>query len=517
MFDQACSSTVAPLPHYGITEPVRVCDGCAKKVKEGKGATVAAAHAQLSRSTSVGNGQHNNSSNRTGLPGRSSSVSYTSPSSSRGNTHRGSKSVASGSKSKEDDDLQRAIEASLRDVNPSAPSGPAFELRKNPPAPVSQPGYNPDYASRIAPDSKYSSSSAVEEDDPDLAAAIAASLKDSAPPPSAPTSMDGPAVTYASLYGGHAQAHDHSSAYPSLSVNTTSRAQPSYGHYAPLPSLDLSPVETTALDSFARQPLAPGAYEQARAAAVEPRLASGLEAAQRRRELLVEMNDKLGEAARLYQGLLEDKARAHNRPNGVAGTTGPSPYAYSYAQQAQPEFYGQQQGYAHHAPVPQPPPVSQTYDAYAGPNSAAYQPYATAYSGQNPYAAPPLSNQGQPLPYNPTPQNQPHYHQTDQAQAAPVSPQPPQQHHQPQQQQQHSGTAWPAQSHASAPPQPAGYYKPSQFPSVPQGAEAVLGLLPSVPSHDTLAQQQQQEEEIDRTRRDREQEQATPVGELIEL
>jgi len=35
VFDQACSSRMMPLPKYGITEEVRVCEGC--WVKSGKG------------------------------------------------------------------------------------------------------------------------------------------------------------------------------------------------------------------------------------------------------------------------------------------------------------------------------------------------------------------------------------------------------------------------------------------------------------------------------------------------
>lgn len=293
MFDQACSSQTAPLPHYGITESVRVCDGCVRKLKDGKGAV------GLGRSTSLGAG----GASRPGMPERSSTVSYSASS----RKHR-SASASVGKKSKEDEDLQRAIEASLRDVNGSDTSGPAFELR-NPSAPQSS-GYNPSYSASAA---KAPAVPAAEEDDPDLAAAIAASLRDVAPAPSAPSYIDeGPAATYASLY-----STKHESAYPSL--NTTSAYTPSTTSRLSLQSYDLSPTESSTLQDFTSSLAHPQAqlglrerelYEQARQAA--PRLERGLEDAERRREILVEMNAKLGEATRLYQGLLEEGSRSRS-------------------------------------------------------------------------------------------------------------------------------------------------------------------------------------------------------------
>ena len=240
---------------------------------------------------------------RPGLPERSSTMSY----GKRPHTHRTSSSTSalkssSGKRSKEDEDLQRAIAASLLDAPPSSStSGPAYQLR-DPPTGV---GYTTSY-SRHAPPPSVSKPAVEEDDDPDLAAAIAASLRDLAPAPSAP------AESYASLYPSSSSVH-----YPS--------AVPA-PRFAPLPSYDLSPSESSSLETFSSRVLEGPKehmgererelYERARMA--QPRLERGLEDAARRREILVEMNEKLGEATRLYEGMLEERVRGSTER--VAGT-----------------------------------------------------------------------------------------------------------------------------------------------------------------------------------------------------
>ncbi|GAA5903531.1 hypothetical protein JCM5296_006852 [Sporobolomyces johnsonii] len=421
VFDAACSSQTAPLPHYGIAEEVRVCDGCAKKIKEGKGAEVARSQS-VSKAATKGD-------------------SKTESTAARGHGKSASR------KEQEDEDLRRAIEASLKEAEPE--HGP---LRTAAPPAVS--GYNPSYASSLAVDSK--SSAVNDADDPDLAAAIAASLRDIAPPPTAPTfarrdSSTAPPLTYSSLFPSN-PAYAPS---PSLSSNRPRLTLPSY---------DLAPSEASLLSTFSASfsPAQPPPYvgpkeRQLYAQAVEahPRLERGLEDARRRGHILREMEWKLSEAARLYG----------------AGLTERSNYA-------QPLQYAPQQTYA------SPPPL-------ASPTSLAYAP-----DPRYQYAPPP-SLAGQPLPFALAPPQPP---------ISISQPVPPEPIHSP----PVSLAAPPQQQLAPAQqqhvPTPAGYYKPSQFPSVPTGAQAQL--FPSVPSAEPWHREREREEEEETEER---------VGELIEL
>ncbi|KAM0750268.1 hypothetical protein T439DRAFT_314587 [Meredithblackwellia eburnea MCA 4105] len=444
IFDQQCSSQSMPLEHFGVTEPVRVCDGCVKKLKEGKGA-------ELARSTSLG---ANGSSSDTKLPQRSSTVSYSSRSDVKANG-------SSSRKSKEDEDLERAIAASLLDANPSASSGPAYQLR-DPPPPAKQPGYNPSYTNNTE-----SSAPTEEEDDPDLAAAIAASLRDMPPQHQQnlsynPASTGGAAATYASLYPSSTSSYS----YPAPAAAVTSSPYPSLPQPQShaLASYDLSPAESSTIYNFTstleRPPPVLGSrerdlYEEARKAA--PRLERGLEDAERRTEILVEMNDKLGEATRLFEGLLDRKVR----DSRVKSTEyGQSPYS----QPATSSYY--------QAPA-----------SYAAPPTT-YAPY----------------HQPQPLPHvlgSPSLPPQPVYNLAP-APPVPVAPQP---QVQPQLQQQYHP---PQPAH----PQPAGYYKPSSFPAVPTGP--LPSAFPAVPNANPA------QLDYERERRERE-EAESKVGELIEL
>ncbi|GAA6043868.1 hypothetical protein JCM8097_001200 [Rhodosporidiobolus ruineniae] len=436
VFDQACSSQTAALPHYGITDPVRVCDACARKIKEGKGASVAKEQEEERRKKAAVAAKEDEARREAA----SSAV--------------GGGGAGKSSREQEDDDLRRAIEASLADSAEPAP--------RSPPPPAKS-GYNPAYAQSVS-DSKGAGgkkAEAEEEEDPDLAAAIAASLRDLAPPASAPylarTSSSstvggggpGEALTYAQLFPSSSSGY----AASSYSYSTSDApAPPSKAPGFTLPNYDLPPSSRQLLESFS----APSAvsspyfahqraqYDQVRADA-EPRLQRSLEDTRRRLALLREMEWKLGEAARIYGAGLTERASYQPTPSRAAS-------------------------YAH--PVP-PMPIQ------PAPLDARYVPQRTASYG---LAA------GQPLPAYAVPPAQ--AHPAIAAPAPPVpavaQPQPQPVHAPPQAQQQ--------QQHAQ--PQPAGFYKPSQFPSVPSALPpTALASLPAAPSGWGAEREEEEEEE----------------------
>ncbi|BGP50238.1 Vacuolar protein-sorting-associated protein 27 [Rhodotorula kratochvilovae] len=431
VFDAQCSASTAPLPHYGILEPVRVCDACARKIREGKGASVAAAAGLARRSSFGGSG------------------SARPPGVERSKTSGGV--GAAGRKDQEDEDLRRAIEASLAEVEPDSLP------RRAPAAPLppAAPGYNPSYAAQVS-DAKGSAKvgAGAAEEDADLAAAIAASLRDLQPPATAPalarsetaSTLGAGAVTYAEMFPrAPAAAPAHA---PRAAMMT-------------LPSYDLSAAESASLSDFIAlyaspshvPPSHPGARERGlydAAGAAQARLARAAEDARRRGEILREMEWKLAEAARLYgAGLTE---RANYRSPSLAPRT----------------------SYLAHSPHP----AAHAAPVHAGPDIR-YQ------------YAPPAALSGQPLPAYAVPP------------AAPAPVLAPREEYAPPPQPQH---APPPQ-----PPVPAGFYKPSQFPSVPTGAQAAL--FPSVPAAEPWRREGEREGEESEGEREEE----ASTGELIEL
>ncbi|GAA5973490.1 hypothetical protein JCM11641_006489 [Rhodosporidiobolus odoratus] len=451
VFDAACSSSTSSLPHYGIEEKVRVCDSCARRIREGTGAKVARELQEQSQQQEQGKKEG------------------TGDGSGRGTTL--GRSTQSG-REREDEDLKKAIEASLAEAAPD-------QVRTQP---TTRSGYNPSYSYTSTISEARDSKAAVggvagrEEEDPDLAAAIAASLRDLAPPPaSAPdlartvsgssvhVSGAGPvgeALTYSQLF-------PRSSSFSSSPYNTHSHSQPPPPVPPPkstftLPNHDLPPASLSLLHHFSSLPphVAPRQmYDDVRG--VEPGLIRSLGDTRARIGVLKEMEGKLAEAARVYgAGLTERVSYRH------AGSPFSNPYTSNFLNaNAMPA-----------APVPPAPLHAQ----HLNPR---YLPQQVSYSA------------GQPLPSFALPLQ----HQQQPASQTQVPARPP----------QPLSITSPSPVQRPPMPVPAGYYKPSHFPAVPQTnlptlAHTGLETLPAVPAHELQKEEEEEEE-------------GGKVGELIEF
>lgn len=199
VFDQACSSRLHALPHFGIDQEVRVCDGCYPK---------------LSKSADRTSGQSPRHEHGVGR-----SVSAHNPRS------RGRREQA-------DAELQRAIQLSLEEVG--AASGHARPTRAL--TQPTQPWSEPPLVDRST---HPTSRQAEDEDDPDLKAAIEASLREAtAPKPSAPVALESPRIEAPASSYGYSQSYPPAvSSPPSLPA---------------LPNYDLEPLEADAILTFSQ-------------------------------------------------------------------------------------------------------------------------------------------------------------------------------------------------------------------------------------------------------------------------
>ncbi|SJX64109.1 related to VPS27-vacuolar protein sorting-associated protein [Sporisorium reilianum f. sp. reilianum] len=347
VFCQQCSSHNMALPWFGIGQDVRVCDGCHARKGPPKNAV------KLSRSKSASDASPSSSSSSKHVPsGRGASSS----SSHHRSATSGGKSKRSAARQKEEDDLALAIKLSLE----ASGQGASQASRPEPFRTPSQPSAAPSSAQK-APNGRVLEGTDA-DDDPDLAAAIAASLRDWAPPqPSAPDGLGDAGGAAAAAPASGVSMPNNDSAHSNLSLP---------------PSLDLAPQDVDNILTFSQTIRAQHAHNQAnglvgapvpppvqtlyeRASSARPRMARNLEEGHRRHNVLVSMHDKLSEAVRLYDRLLDAQM---TRP---AQAYAPNGYAHSHypaAAHAQSYGYGYEQG-APSSLYPQAP------QAHAGPNA----------------------------------------------------------------------------------------------------------------------------------------------------
>ncbi|KAI9065794.1 ubiquitin binding protein [Trametes sanguinea] len=282
---QQCSSRNLPLPHYGITQEVRVCDPCYRMLTK------------------------------------------------KNKTHRSSQSVST-SRHREardfaDADLQRAIQLSLEEVGAAGGHRPGYV-----PSPSSWHASEPPLVDRTTRPS--ASAQNEEEDDPDLRAAIEASLREAnAPKPSAPIVIDA-----SDRYMPAEQGPAYPQSYPPSSATPKPRAPT-------LPNYDLEPLEADAILTFnqtveqlqaqggrdlSRYPAVTELYDKANA--LRPKLAMSLSDTTRKEEVLIDMHEKLSQAVKLYDKLLtEQLSRPAWRAAPAQQQDGPSS---AYGSQYQP-------------------------------------------------------------------------------------------------------------------------------------------------------------------------------------
>lgn len=391
VFCQQCSSHNMSLPWYGVGQDVRVCDGCHAKKAPPKfvASSSSAAAKKLQRSS-------------TGLyaPSGRGGVGSTQ----RAATLSGKTGPSSRRSKREEDDLALAIKLSLQDSSTSTiqnltPSEPSAHR-----------------ATRQSNGRMLEGTDA--DDDPDLAAAIAASLREYAPPtPSAPLGGD---ETITSTSSSQTASHDFAVRSPALLLP---------------PSLDLPPKDIDAILTFtqtmraqdhqARQhgaseaPSHPSQALYGQATAARPKIARSLDEARRREGVLLSMHDKLTEAVKLYDRLLDAQmsgpaaslvpgyaAQLYQPQQHYQAPGSPDPYPrqhyashphyFQQQQQQQPEqvynhIYAQQQAPGtspNSSMYPSLPPFSlatMQADSHAGPS---YHMHPQGYDQIGAYVAP---------------------------------------------------------------------------------------------------------------------------------
>ncbi|KIK94674.1 hypothetical protein PAXRUDRAFT_827747 [Paxillus rubicundulus Ve08.2h10] len=284
VFDQQCSSKSIALPHFGITQAVRVCDSC---------------HSKISRKAERSDKGHRHS------------ASMYSP------RHSSSRELF-------DAELQRAIQLSLQEVGTSSASTKRSGYIPYQPQPSEPPIIDHTTHPNRATNRRSSTPNASainDEDDLDLKAAIEASLREAnLPKPSAPMEMSSAEDTpsYSPSYG------TTTAVYPS-SYPPTVTPTPSAPSVPKLPNYDLEPLESDAILTFSQtveQVHAQGGADMSRYPAVgelfdkanglRPKLAMSLDDAGRKEQLLSEMHEKLSQAVKLYDKLLTDQISSHH-------------------------------------------------------------------------------------------------------------------------------------------------------------------------------------------------------------
>lgn len=375
VFDQKHCQNYIALPHYGINDPVRVCDDCNDKL----------------RKPSSSSGKQHSGPVSSHVPSSTSTTTTTT-------------TAASGYKpspgpvydDEDDPDLKRALELSLQDSQSAAP----------PPQPAAAAAAQ----TNPAPND--------DEEDEDMKAAIAASLRDMESSKSQPQQPQQPTGLYDQASNGYQQysqqpqQHQQQPQEPLNQTNTGS-------NMPPVEPDDFSPMEQEILFRYVQlvedlQRAPPGAILKEtklqqlndNVAALRPKLARTLGRTIDKYDRLVDMHGKLTTVVRFYDQMLEQRLSETYSRHYVGGSDGQyaQPPSQAPPSQIQPQFSG---GSA--APydfTPSAPPLSAHSTgqpiAPTGTGNSASDSYYPSLSGQpqnyqyqTPQQAPPQQQQQQ--------------------------------------------------------------------------------------------------------------------------
>ncbi|KAF9348290.1 Vacuolar protein-sorting-associated protein 27 [Mortierella sp. AD094] len=309
-----CSSKTTPLPHLGINQDVRVCDGCwMKKKMGGKGTAV-----------------------QDGGSGDFVSIVNTSKQPVTSSFSNASSSAAIARHEDDDEELRKAIELSLKEAD-------------------SRPGYVPPSSARKEPESiKKLTGLSEEENDADLLAAIEASLRES---------------TLNTSSSSHApQSDQRPSAYAAYTYSTKPEATTDLATSITETERENVEMFSTLVDKIqmmngdvAGNREVQALYEQI--SKLQMKVALSIEEADKKQKEAIQFNDQIDQAVKMYDHLLQERLNAtyQNRMNAnkyghpglqqqvdgpLAGYNGSSPQAgHVY-----PHLTGSDNRYSQYAP-----------------------------------------------------------------------------------------------------------------------------------------------------------------------
>ncbi|KFH70409.1 hypothetical protein MVEG_03259 [Podila verticillata NRRL 6337] len=325
-----CSSKTMALPNLGVTQEVRVCDGCWMKKKLGTKSVLALESHGLGGSLEVVPSMN-----------KPSASTYNSKSNGNNNSTNG---ASKSNTSNEDADLLKAIELSLKEAN-------------------SQPGYSAP-SKRTEPAVKKPSPT-EEEEDADLLAAIEASLRET------------------SIHSSHSVAAPRSSQRQS-SYSSYTYTKKSVTAVAPSPN-ELTETEKSNIEMFSvlvdRIQMMQGdvagnreiqaLYEQI--SKLQMKVALSLEEAARKQQEFVGFNEKIDHAVRIYDHLLQERLNSSYQRRMNSNNYG------NYGQPGFQQPIGTPNLY--NTSIPQTPQLGNVYPNISGPDSR-YGQYVPAVAPQ---------------------------------------------------------------------------------------------------------------------------------------